>query len=59
VEQLSVSDAAYVLAEYVSVTPRNGRYSVDQRAARENFENRFFAISVRAPSKKPEAFASR
>jgi hypothetical protein len=51
--------ARLLLAEYVSVTPRNGRYSLDQLAARENFENRFFAISVRAPSKKSEALTGR
>jgi hypothetical protein len=50
--------ARLLLAEYVSVTPRNGRYSPDQRAARECFEKRFFAISIRAPSKKAEAFTS-
>jgi hypothetical protein len=45
--------ARLLLDEYTSVTPRNGRYSQDQRAARQQFEDRFFAISMRAPSIKP------
>jgi hypothetical protein len=49
------SRARLLLKEYASVTPRNGRYSPAQRAARQQFEDRFFAISVRAPSKRPEA----
>jgi hypothetical protein len=44
--------ARLLLAEYVAVTPRNGRYTANQRAAREHFENRFFEIAVRAPSMK-------
>jgi hypothetical protein len=47
------SRARLLLEEYVSVTPRNGRYSSEQRAVRQQFEERFFAISVRAPSMKP------
>ena len=44
--------ARLLLTEYVAVTPRNGRYTANQRAAREHFEHRFFEISVRAPSMK-------
>jgi hypothetical protein len=40
--------ARLLLDEYVSVTPRNGRYTSKQRLARQNFEDRFFALSVRA-----------
>jgi hypothetical protein len=47
--------ASLLLDEYVAVTPRNGRYNPIQRTAREDFENRFFAISVRAPSIKSVA----
>lgn len=46
--------ARLLLDEYVSVTPRNGRYRPEQRVARQRFEDRFFAISVRAPSIKPK-----
>ncbi|MEA3181561.1 MAG: hypothetical protein QOI59_5084 [Gammaproteobacteria bacterium] len=42
--------ARLLLEEYVAVTPRNGRYTPTQHALREQFENRFFAISIRAPS---------
>jgi hypothetical protein len=52
------SRARLLLDEYASVTPRNGRYSPEQRAARQQFEDRFFAISVRAPSIKPGVVAS-
>jgi hypothetical protein len=45
--------ARLLLDEYCAVTPRNGRYTAEQRIARHGFEERFFAISVRAPSKKP------
>jgi hypothetical protein len=48
--------ARLLLEEYISVTPRNGRYSPAQLLARRQFEQRFFALSVRAPSKKCEAF---
>ena len=37
-----------LLAEYAALTPRNGRYSEQQRAAREAFERRFFSVSIRA-----------
>jgi len=46
--------ARLLLDEYVSVTPRNGRYTPEQRVARQRFEDRFFAISMRTPSRKPE-----
>jgi hypothetical protein len=49
------SRARLLLDEYASVTPRNGRYSPEQRAARRQFEDRFFAISVRAASLRPGA----
>lgn len=45
--------ARLLLDEYRTVTPRNGRYTPEQRIERQRFEERFFAISVRAPSKKP------
>jgi hypothetical protein len=50
-----LSRARLLLDEYASVTPRNGRYSPEQRVARQQFEDRFFAISVRAASLKPGA----
>lgn len=37
-----------LLEEYLAVTPRNGRYTPAQRAAKELFEARFFALSIRA-----------
>jgi hypothetical protein len=37
-----------LLDEYLSVTPRNGRYTCAQREAKELFEARFFALSIRA-----------
>ena len=37
-----------LLDEYLAVTPRNGRYTPSQRAAKELFEERFFALSIRA-----------
>ncbi len=40
--------ARLLLEEYQRVTPRNGRYTTEQRAARAHMEERFFAISVRA-----------
>jgi hypothetical protein len=40
--------ALLLLEEYRRVTPRNGRYSAELRAAREQLEARFFAISTRA-----------
>jgi len=36
--------ARLALAEYVQLTPRNGKYRADQRARRSDFEARFFAI---------------
>jgi len=39
--------AQLLLEEYLTVTPRNGRYTPEQRAARRGFEDRFFAISAR------------
>jgi hypothetical protein len=43
------SERAYLLLrEYLLVTPRNGRYTPVQRAARKDMEERFFAISMRA-----------
>ena len=36
--------ARLALAEYLAVTPRNGRYRNDQTAAKAEFETRFFAI---------------
>jgi len=47
--------AGLLLDEYIASTPRNGRYNAAQRATREAFERRFFAISTRAPSLKSEA----
>lgn len=40
--------ARMLLDEYLLVTPRNGRYTADQRSAREAFEARFFSVCVRA-----------
>ena len=37
-----------LLDEYLAVTPRNGRYTSTQRTAKEKFEARFFALSIRA-----------
>jgi hypothetical protein len=37
-----------LLDEYLAVTPRNGRYTSAQRAAKALFEKRFFALSIRA-----------
>ena len=51
--------ARLLLGEYVALTPRNGKYTPALRAARAVFEERFFAIRVRAgtsrvrPSLKP------
>lgn len=39
--------AQILLREYVRVTPRNGRYSEQQRADRQAFEARFFSFSIR------------
>jgi hypothetical protein len=39
--------AELVLDAYVRLTPRNGRYSPSQQAEREEFINRFMAISSR------------
>jgi hypothetical protein len=43
--------AQLALDLYLSVTPRNGRYSPEQLAARERFEKRF--LSMLAVSKSP------
>ena len=40
--------ACLLLEEYQRVTPRNGRYTTEQRTARAQLEERFFAISIRA-----------
>jgi hypothetical protein len=40
--------ARLLLEEYQRVTPRNGRYTTERRAARAQLEERFFAIAVRA-----------
>ena len=40
--------AQLLLREYLQVTPRNGKYTADQEWARQEFEARFFRISVRA-----------
>jgi len=45
-----VGRARLLLEEYLSVTPRNGRYSAEQVEARQDFERRFFALSLRAPA---------
>ena len=37
-----------LLEEYLAVTPRKGRYTAAQRTAKELFEARFFALSIRA-----------
>lgn len=49
--------ARLLLDEYIAVTPRNGRYTPEQRARRADFERRFFSISVRAvaPKREPSA----
>lgn len=39
--------AELVLANYLALTPRNGRYSPDLRQARIEFENEFAAMAVR------------
>jgi hypothetical protein len=40
--------AQVLLEEYLRVTPRNGRYTTQQRADKQAFEARFFAHSIRA-----------
>jgi hypothetical protein len=40
--------ARLLLEDYVHLTPRNGRYTPEQRDARDSFELRFFAIKTRA-----------
>jgi hypothetical protein len=40
--------ASLLLQDYARLTPRNGRYTPEQLAARAEFESRFFAISTRA-----------
>jgi hypothetical protein len=39
--------ARLILEEYLRVTPRNGRYTTQQRAEKEAFEERFFSLSIR------------
>jgi LAGLIDADG DNA endonuclease family protein len=46
--------ARLLLDEYILVTPRNGRYTVRERRARQDFENRFFALSVRATANQAQ-----
>jgi hypothetical protein len=40
--------ARLLLDEYLRVTPRNGRYTQEQRLAKQSFEHRFFSLSIRA-----------
>jgi hypothetical protein len=40
--------ARLLLDEYLRVTPRNGRYTPEQRLAKQSFEDRFFSLSIRA-----------
>jgi hypothetical protein len=49
--------ARLLLEEYIALTPRNGKYTADQRARRAQFETRFFSISMRAgtPKREPSA----
>jgi LAGLIDADG-like domain len=51
--------ARLLLDEYQGVTPRNGRYTVEQREAREQLVVRFFAISTRAGTSRRVARESR
>ena len=44
--------ARLLLEEYLLVTPRNGRYTAAQRAAREGLEERFFAIAMRSGTRR-------
>ena len=39
--------AHLLLEEYLRVTPRNGRYTAQQRADKGAFEERFFSLSIR------------
>lgn len=55
IRELSPTEAAYVAGIIdgegtitLAVTPRNGRYMSALRAAKERFEARFFAVSIRA-----------
>jgi len=43
--------ASLLLRHYVQLTPRNGRYSAEQLAAKGSFEKRFFDLSIRAKSR--------
>ncbi len=38
--------AKLVLAEYLNVTPRNGRYNIETRELRQKFEEKFFCITT-------------
>jgi hypothetical protein len=40
--------ATLLVQDYARLTPRNGHYTPEQRAARMEFESRFFSISTRA-----------
>jgi hypothetical protein len=40
--------ARLIVERYLKVTPRNGRYSPQMRAARQAFETEFFSLRVRA-----------
>lgn len=40
--------ARLLLEDYIRLTPRNGRYTSQQRAEKQAFEARFFALSTRA-----------
>jgi hypothetical protein len=51
--------ARLLLDEYQGVTPRNGRYTVEEREAREQLLARFFAISTRAGTPRRVARESR
>lgn len=45
--------ADLVLSRYLELTPRNGRYSLAQRQARQTFEEDFATISVRGRGHVP------
>lgn len=41
--------AALILRNYIALTPRNGKYTAEQRRAREEFENAILAIKPTSP----------
>ena len=41
-EKSKVARAKLLVGDYVRLTPRNGKYSLDARQAKEEFEGRFF-----------------